>query len=75
LAQSRVLRPGQRRILAQQDFYATSERVMLADVPTRRVPTLYRVLGEWFAYLGMGLALALCMWGILAGKRKKADQV
>jgi len=66
---------GSGRILAQQDFYATSERVMLADVPTQRVPTLYRVLGEWFAYLGMALALALCAWGIMAGKRKKADQV
>jgi apolipoprotein N-acyltransferase len=60
------------RVLARQDFYATSDRLMLADVPTQRVPTIYRVFGEWFAYAGMALALFLCVWGIVAGRKKKA---
>jgi apolipoprotein N-acyltransferase len=43
---------------------------MLVDVPTRRVPSLYAALGEWFAYAGMALALALIVWSIAAGRRK-----
>jgi hypothetical protein len=42
---------------------------MLSDVPTRRVPTLYAMLGEWFAYAGMALALALVVWGIARVRR------
>ncbi|MGA2976542.1 MAG: nitrilase-related carbon-nitrogen hydrolase [Spirochaetia bacterium] len=68
---------GSGRILARQEFFETSDHLMLADVPTQRVPTLYRALGEWFAYAGMALALALVIWGIARGhrvsSRKAAD--
>jgi apolipoprotein N-acyltransferase len=60
---------GSGRQLARQEFFETADRLMLSDVPTRRVPTLYAVLGEWFAYAGIALALALVVWGI-ARKRK-----
>jgi apolipoprotein N-acyltransferase len=56
---------GTGRVLARQEFFETADRVMLADVPTRRVPTLYRVLGDWFVYLGAALAVGLCAWGAL----------
>jgi apolipoprotein N-acyltransferase len=63
---------GSGRVLARQEFFETSDRLMFADVPTGRVPTLYAVLGEWFAYAGMALALALVIWGI-ARPRARAD--
>jgi apolipoprotein N-acyltransferase len=56
---------GTGRVLARQDSFVTPDQLMLSDVPTRRVPTLYRVLGDWFAYLGMAMAVALCAWGIV----------
>jgi len=39
------------RILAYQDFFATSDRTMVADVPTTGVRTVYAALGDWFAYI------------------------
>jgi apolipoprotein N-acyltransferase len=63
---------GSGRVLARQEYFETGDRLMLADVPTRRLPTLYAALGEWFAYAGMALALALVVWGIVAGRRSEA---
>jgi apolipoprotein N-acyltransferase len=51
----------QGRVLAYQDFFTTSERIMLADLPTRGVRTLYARWGDWFAYL-----MLLVMLGLLA---------
>jgi apolipoprotein N-acyltransferase len=45
-------------VLAQQDFFATDSRVMLADLPTRGARTLYGRLGDWFAWLCAAFALA-----------------
>jgi apolipoprotein N-acyltransferase len=46
----------QGRLLAYQDFFATADRIMLADVPTRGVKTGYAVIGDGFAYLNLALA-------------------
>ena len=51
----------QGRVLTYQDFFTTSERIMLADLPTRGVRTLYSRWGDWFAYL-----MLLIMLGLLA---------
>jgi apolipoprotein N-acyltransferase len=59
--------------LARQEFFETKDRLMLSDVPTRRVPTVYAALGEWFAYVGILLAVALVAWGIARGKRGAAS--
>jgi apolipoprotein N-acyltransferase len=60
---------GSGRVLARQEYFETEDRLMLADVPTKRLPTLYALMGEWFAYAGMALALALVIWGIAARKK------
>jgi apolipoprotein N-acyltransferase len=60
---------GSGRVLARQEFFETRDRLMLSDVPTRRVPTLYAALGEWCAWAGMGLGLLLIVWGILRAAR------
>jgi apolipoprotein N-acyltransferase len=61
---------GAGHVRARQEFFETPDRLMLSDVPTRRVLTLYAVLGEWFAYAGILLAAALVVWGIVGRKRK-----
>ena len=47
------------RVLARQDHFATADRLMIADVPTRGVRTLYGLVGDAFAWLACALALAL----------------
>lgn len=47
------------RVLARQDFFTTADRLMIADVPTRGVRTLYGLVGDAFAWLASALALAL----------------
>ena len=63
---------GSGRTVARQEFFETADRLMLADVPTRRVPTLYRLLGEWFAWAGIACALCLVIWGSAAGRKREA---
>jgi apolipoprotein N-acyltransferase len=60
---------GAGHLLARQEFFETPDRLMLSDVPTRRIPTVYAALGEWFAYAGILLAAVLAAWGIVRGKR------
>jgi apolipoprotein N-acyltransferase len=57
-------------VLARQEYFETRDRLMLADVPVMRLFTLYAVMGEWFVYAGMALALALVIWGIVARKKR-----
>ena len=47
------------RVLARQDHFATADRLMIADVPSRGVRTLYGLVGDAFAWLACALALAL----------------
>jgi apolipoprotein N-acyltransferase len=61
---------GTGRVLARQEYFETGDRLMLADVPTRRVPAPDAALGEWFAHAGMALALALVLWGIFRPRWK-----
>jgi len=60
---------GAGRVLARQEFFETPDRLMLADVPTRRMPTLYSRVGEWFPYAGIGLALGCIAWGTARRRR------
>ena len=59
------------RVLASQDHFRTADRLMIADVPTRRVQTLYGLLGDWFAYAGAALAVVLVVLAVArpAGRR------
>jgi len=40
----------QGRQLASMDHYLTIDRVLVAQVPTRRTRTVYALLGDWFAW-------------------------
>lgn len=39
------------RVLAQTDFFGSTDRTMVAQVPTRHVATLYTAFGRWFEWL------------------------
>ena len=47
------------RVLAYQDFFATSDRTMISDVPARGVRTVYGALGDWFVYTVILFAVVL----------------
>ncbi|HVN54550.1 MAG TPA: hypothetical protein VMT46_09490 [Anaerolineaceae bacterium] len=47
------------QLLAAQDFFTTRQRVMIVDLPTRGVRTLYGQLGDWLAWVSIALAAVL----------------
>jgi len=52
------------RVLSISDFYADGDRTMTAQLPMGRIPTLYALTGDWFAWLcvaGLALMLAVAM--------------
>lgn len=54
-------------ILARQDFFTTSDKTMIADVPIKGRKTIYNFFGDWFVYLN---ALFLAFWAIKVIKNK-----
>jgi apolipoprotein N-acyltransferase len=62
---------GAGRTLARQEFFETADRLMLADVPTRRLSTVYARLGEWFPWAAIALALGLVGWGVAREARRR----
>ena len=52
----------QGRRLAAMDHYQTSDYVMISEVPTKGVQTVYSRLGDWFAWV--------CVAGLLVLTRK-----
>lgn len=57
------------RVLAWMDHVSTDERVMVAQVPTRRVPTLYAAVGDAFGWLTVGGSLFIAGWAVFMGRR------
>ena len=46
------------RVLGSQEFFTTPSRILVIDVPTQGVTTLYGKLGDWFAWLCIVLMAA-----------------
>jgi apolipoprotein N-acyltransferase len=59
-------------ILATQSFFTTEERLMISDVPTKGIQTLYEFAGDWFAYATILLTLFFIGFGVLS-KRKRIE--
>jgi len=52
------------RVLAQTDFFGSTDRTMVAQVPVRHVATVYTAFGRWFG-LGMpGRVPGRCRLGV-----------
>jgi apolipoprotein N-acyltransferase len=61
------------RVLAQVDHFTSSERVMVAQVPTEGVSTLYPVIGDIFGWLSIGGVGVLICWTMIL-RRKAAGE-
>jgi apolipoprotein N-acyltransferase len=57
------------RTLATMDHFTASEWVMVAQVPTHGVSTIYSVIGDLFGWLSTLGFLALVVWGVLRWRR------
>ena len=55
---------AQGRILASMDFFKTRNHVMVAQVPTHRVRTIYRRVGDLFSWLCVGGLLIVLIWAM-----------
>jgi apolipoprotein N-acyltransferase len=53
------------RVLAQMNHFVTDERVMIADLPTEGLPTVYSRIGDLFAWLSIAAFVALVVLAIV----------
>jgi apolipoprotein N-acyltransferase len=59
------------RTLAAVDHFAASERVMVAQVPTKGVFTLYSVIGDLFGWLAVAGSVGLAIWAVVRGRKAR----
>lgn len=58
------------RVLAQMDHFAATDRVLVAQVPTQPVRTLYAAAGPWFGWLAVAGCAGIVVWGIMGRRRQ-----
>jgi len=57
------------RILASMNHHTAADRVMVAQVPTHRAPTVYAALGDVFGWLTVAGFVVLAGWAIIGGRK------
>lgn len=62
------------RVIGRMDYFTASQRVLLAQMPTRSVFTLYPLIGDLFAWLSAAGTLLLLAWGIAQRWRKPKEK-
>jgi hypothetical protein len=62
------------RTLAAVDHYSASERVMVAQVPTKGVFTLYSVIGDLFGWLAVVGSVGLAIWAVVRGRKPRGAE-
>jgi apolipoprotein N-acyltransferase len=58
-------------ILASASFFGSTDKTLVAYVPTRRVPTLYNIIGDAFAYACILALVGFLMYALLYRKTAK----
>ena len=53
------------------DHFTAGERVIVAQVPTQGVPTLYPIIGDAVGWLAIAGFVIIAAWAIIAGWRPK----
>ena len=61
------------RSLASTDYFKASKRVMVAQVPTHRVATVFSIAGDLFGWLAVGGLVVLVGWAILRGRKTRVE--
>ena len=56
------------RVLGTMDHFAASERVMVAQVPTRGVSTVYSAIGDLFGWLAVLGFVGIVIWAVVRGR-------
>jgi len=59
------------RTLAAVDHFTSNEWVMVAQVPTKGVFTLYSVIGDLFGWLSVAGFVVVVGWGVIRGRRAR----
>jgi len=59
------------RTLATMDHYPKGERLLVAQVPTKGVWTLYPIIGDLFGWLAVVATVALIIWGVVQSLRTR----
>jgi len=59
------------RVLSKVDMLTTSERVMVAQVPTKGVSTIYSIIGDLFGWLTVVGFVVMAGWAIIRGRHAK----
>lgn len=57
------------RVLAQTDFFGSTDQTMIAQVPVKHVSTLYTVVGRWFEWLCLVGFLIIVAWALIARRK------
>jgi len=57
------------RVLAVEDHFTTSEHVMVTQVPTKGVFTLYSVIGDLFGWLAVAGFVIIAGWAVVRGRK------
>lgn len=52
-------------VLTYQDFFTASDGVVVADVPTQGVDTIYGAVGDWFAYAAVLFSVGVVVWAVV----------
>jgi apolipoprotein N-acyltransferase len=60
------------RVLAASDYYTTDHQVMVADMPTRGVHTIYATIGDLFAWLCIAGLFGFIGLAVLQGRRRRS---
>jgi len=58
-------------VLGSQNYYKTTDGIMLSSVPTRGVTTIYSQIGDLFAYLCVAGLVFLVAWAFIPRKKPK----
>jgi apolipoprotein N-acyltransferase len=59
------------RVLASLDHFAVDRRVMVVEVPTERVPTIYSAVGDLFAWMAILGFLAIVSVTVVRGRKRQ----
>jgi apolipoprotein N-acyltransferase len=51
------------------DHFAASERVMVAQVPTQGVSTIYSAIGDLFGWLAVVGFVGILIWAVVGWRR------